>query len=105
MTGAIVIFSTAPAALAGTIARELVGRRLAARVNMTPVRSIYRWQGEICDEPEQLMIIKTTRENEANALAAIRELHTYDVPEMIVLPVEGGYPPYLAWIREETGAR
>jgi len=104
MTGAIVIFSTAPASLAETIARALVERRLAACVNMTGVRSVYRWEGEICDEPEQLLIVKTTQEYGEKVLAAIRELHTYAVPEMIVLPITGGYPPYLAWIAQETGS-
>lgn len=102
MTGAIVILSTAPASLAETIAQKLVTRRLAACVNMTEVRSVYRWEGEICDEPEMLLLIKTTNENEKTVLEAIRELHTYAVPEMIVLPITGGYPPYLAWIRQET---
>ncbi|MEN6609478.1 MAG: divalent-cation tolerance protein CutA [Methanoregulaceae archaeon] len=104
MPGAIVILSTAPAPLAETIAQKLVTRRLAACVNMTEVRSVYRWEGEICDEPEMLLIIKTTTENEKTVLAAIRELHTYAVPEMIVLPITGGYPPYLAWIGQETGS-
>lgn len=81
------------------IARQLVERRLAACVNIIPnLISIYRWQGKIEQAGELLLLIKTT-ENRLSALeAAIRELHTYDVPEFLVLSVESGSQSYLVWL-------
>ncbi len=84
------------------IARHLVEKRLAACVNITEVNSCYRWEGRYCEEPEALLVIKTTGGKVPDALAAIRDVHSYELPEMIVLPVISGYPPYLAWVKEET---
>ncbi|OPX72056.1 MAG: Divalent-cation tolerance protein CutA [Methanoregulaceae archaeon PtaU1.Bin059] len=84
------------------IARHLVEKRLAACVNITEISSCYRWEGRYCEEPEALLVIKTTDEKVREALAAIRDVHSYQLPEMIVLPVISGYPPYLAWVKEET---
>jgi periplasmic divalent cation tolerance protein len=99
-----VVLSTAgSAADATSIARALVERRLAACVNVAgPVTSVFRWDGEIREEQEHLLVIKT-RSSRVKALRkAFRELHPYDCPEMVELPVSGGLPPYLAWLREET---
>jgi periplasmic divalent cation tolerance protein len=104
MTDAVVILSTAPVSQAKAIAQVLVEKRLAACVNIMDVRSVYRWEGKICDEPEQMLVIKTLRERQEAVITAIRELHGYELPEMIVLPVTGGYAPYLAWIGQETGS-
>jgi periplasmic divalent cation tolerance protein len=98
----VMIFSTASPDNARDIAHAVIGRHLAACVNCTPVRSLYRWKGEICDDEEVLMIIKTVRSRAEELIAAIRTLHTYEVPEIVLLPLIGGYYPYLAWIREET---
>lgn len=86
-----------------TIARALVEERLAACANIIPaIRSIYRWEGKICDEPECYLIIKT-RESLFSALQErIQTLHTYDVPEIIALPIVEGSKAYFDWIREET---
>ncbi|HOT02602.1 MAG TPA: divalent-cation tolerance protein CutA [Methanolinea sp.] len=84
------------------IARHLVEKRLAACVNITEISSCYRWEGRYCEEPEALLVIKTTDEKVRETLAAIRDVHSYELPEMIVLPVISGYPPYLAWVKEET---
>jgi periplasmic divalent cation tolerance protein len=68
-------------------------------VNLVPpVRSIYRWQGELCDERETLAIIKTTRERFDALRERLVALHPYEVPEVIALPVEAGHPPYLDWV-------
>lgn len=85
------------------MARSLVERRLAACVNFVPnLTSIYRWQGEVEEANEVLLLIKTT-ENHLPALeAAIRELHSYDVPEFLVLSVESGSRPYLAWLLDSV---
>ncbi len=96
----IVVFSTFPSEdKAADIARTLVSEQLCACVNLVPpVRSIYRWQGQICDERETLAIIKTTRERFDALRERLIELHPYEVPEVIALPVEAGHPPYLDWV-------
>ncbi len=99
----VVVFCTAPAAEVGTIARELVDARLAACVNIVDVRSCFRWEGSVCDEQEGLLIIKTRYDRLNPLIARIRELHSYELPEIIALPIAGGHAPYLDWIREETG--
>jgi len=95
---ALLVLSTFPdAETAARIARTLVEERLAACVNLVAtVRSIYRWQGGINDDPEALAIIKTTAERYAALAARISQLHPYHVPEIIALPE--GHPPYLAWL-------
>ena len=100
----VVVLSTLPADERGpALARALVDERLAACVNLVPgLRSIYRWDGAVHDDGETLAIIKTSRARVAALLARLPELHPYDVPEAIVLPVTGGHPPYLAWVGAET---
>ena len=103
-TTARVVLTTAPDAETGAlIARALVEERLAACVNVIPgVRSIYRWGGEIQDDPEVLLIVKTRAERCEALAARIQDLHPYDVAEVLVLPALGGSTPYLAWISAET---
>lgn len=102
-SGIVTVLSTASREQAPVIARALVEDRLVACVNSMPVRSVYRWQGEICDEGETLLIMKTREENAGAVVAAVKRLHSYDVPEIIVLPVLKGYAPYLDWVARETG--
>lgn len=80
----------------------LVEERLAACVNLLPVISIYRWQDASRREPEYLLLIKTTAACFAALNARIRLLHTYEVPEIIALPVSHGDPGYLGWLTENT---
>lgn len=81
------------------IARELVGRRLAACVNLVPgLVSVYRWQGRVEREPEHLLVIKTRAERFEALREAIVAMHPYQVPEVIALPIEGGHAPYLEWL-------
>jgi periplasmic divalent cation tolerance protein len=85
---------------ANEIARELVARRHAACVNMLPgIRSCYRWQGKICRDSEILLMIKTTEEEYDQVAATIRELHEYDLPEILAFEIKKGDPAFLDWIR------
>jgi periplasmic divalent cation tolerance protein len=85
------------------IARELVERRLAACVNIVPqVESIYRWQGKVDSSPEWLMLIKTSMDQFASVRDAIRELHSYDLPECIAVAIEDGSPEYLNWLADSV---
>ena len=96
-----VVLVTAPDLAAGVrIGRCLVEEGLAACASLLPgVRSIYRWQGEIHDYPEVLLIVKT-RASLVPALAArVRAIHPYELPEVLALPVAGGSEAYLDWVR------
>jgi periplasmic divalent cation tolerance protein len=100
----VVVLSTAPSAEeAERIATALVDRRLAACVNLVPgVVSIYRWQGARQRESEVLLLIKTRSEKLPALKEALTELHPYDVPEAVALPVADGLAPYLAWLDAEV---
>ncbi|GAA5236896.1 divalent-cation tolerance protein CutA [Verticiella sediminum] len=100
----ILVVSNAPDLLvAKRIAHELLEARLAACVNLgAPMLSMYLWQGRIEGDEEIPLFIKSTRAREAAVLEMLARLHPYDVPEAIVLPVDGGLPAYLNWVREET---
>ena len=84
-------------------ARSLVEERLAACVNLLPpMESVYRWEGRIEQESERQIIIKTTRERTAELWDRVRELHPYEVPEFVVVPILDGNEAYLRWIGEST---
>jgi periplasmic divalent cation tolerance protein len=104
VTDAIVVLVTAPSAdVAAAIARTLVEERLAACGNILPgVRSIYRWEGKLQDEPEVLLVLKTQRRHFSALRDRILALHPYEVPEVIALPVEAGSAGYLDWIAKST---
>jgi periplasmic divalent cation tolerance protein len=97
-----VIWSTVPPARSAALAKGLLEKNLAACVNIVPVRSLYRWKGECCDDGEHLLIIKTRRELADTVIRALKAEHPYEVPEIIVLPVIAGHPPYLDWVSGET---
>jgi periplasmic divalent cation tolerance protein len=100
----LLVLCTCPDAdSAARIARTLVGERLAACVNRVPgLTSLYRWQGEIHEDNEVLLLIKTRRERFEALRARIVELHRYDVPEVIALEIAAGHAPYLEWLHTET---
>jgi len=104
MTEIRLCLATCPGeASAQRLAHALVERRLAACVNIIPrIRSVYRWQGEVHDDPETQMVIKTTQDRIQDLRQAIDELHEYDLPEFIVLAVDGGSSEYLDWVARET---
>lgn len=88
---------------AENIARHLVAAKLAACVNiMAPCTSIYHWQGKIESTAEIPLLIKTTEQRYAAVEAAIRELHPYELPEIIYVTVSGGLPAYIQWVQQET---
>lgn len=103
MTDKIVVLVTCGSAKeARRIARALVEKRLAACGNIleAPVRSIYRWKGMVETAKEYLLLIKTSRKRFAALQAEVKRLHSYDVPEIIALPIASGSPEYLKWISE-----
>ena len=86
------------------IARGLVDTGVAACVNIVPgLRSIYRWKGNVEDSSELLLVIKTKRELFARLQTELRRLHSYEVPELIALPIVDGLDEYLGWIDRQTG--
>ena len=88
---------------AARIARALVEERLAACANIIPsVRSIYRWKGEVCDDSECLLVIKTLWDRFDDLERRVKELHSYEVPEVIALRVVKGSEEYLDWVEENS---
>ena len=88
---------------AETLARHLVEKQVAACVNVLPAcRSVYRWKGAVEWADEVPLMIKTTEARYAALEHAIRELHPYELPEIVAVPVTNGLPEYLAWVAAET---
>src|SRR5271156_3632752 len=105
MTNKIVVLVTCGSAKeARKIARAVVEQRFAACANIvtTPVHSIYCWKGKVESAKEFLLIIKTTQSRFAKLEAEVRRLHSYDVPEIIALPIADGARGYLAWISKSV---
>jgi periplasmic divalent cation tolerance protein len=99
-----VLVTAGSPAEARRLARALVERRLAACVNLHPIRSVYRWKGKVEEAREVALAVKTTRARFPALRAAVRELHSYEVPCILALPVAEGHAPYLRWVRESTAA-
>jgi periplasmic divalent cation tolerance protein len=97
-----VIWSTVPPARSSDIAERMLEKNLVACVSILPVRSRYRWKGEPCNDEEHLLIMKTRRTLVEKVIRALRAIHPYEVPEIIVLPVVAGHPPYAGWVHTET---
>lgn len=88
---------------AAEIIRTLLGEGLVACGNIYPsVRSIYRWNGEVCDEQEVALLLKTTRTHAAKVMERLEDLHPYDVPAIELLETSGVNLPYLNWVHSET---
>lgn len=85
---------------ADALARAAVEQRLAACVQIEAVRSTYRWQGQIANEPEQRLMFKTTTDRYPALEAMLRERHPYEVPAIFALPVVQSSPAYAAWVRD-----
>jgi periplasmic divalent cation tolerance protein len=106
--GVRIFVSTAPPDAAPGIARALVEAGLAACVNVVPgVRSVYSWKGELCDDAESILLVKSTAERGAELAARLAELHPYELPELVALDVVDGEssPEYLRWVVEAVRPR
>ena len=103
MTDKILIFSTCPSAEeAEKVARGLVEKQLAACVTLIPgARSIYRWKGAVEETSEFVLIVKSRRDLFARLMEELAGMHSYEVPEILALPVVEGAPAYIDWIDKE----
>jgi len=102
----IVLTTVADKDDATRLAHELIERRVAACVNIVgPIGSIYRWQGQVQDDSEFLLLIKTTAEQTLQLRAALKSLHHYELPECVELSVTGGSEEYLAWVAAEVSGK
>ena len=100
-SGLVVFISFADAESAHAVGRSLVTDELAACVHVLPgIAAVYRWQGAVEEDPQTLLICKTTEEAWPRLLARAHDLHSDVVPEIIALPIVKGLPAYLAWMRD-----
>ena len=106
MTNKIVVFSTCGSeAEAERLARRLVEERLAACVNIVaPVRSFYRWKGQVEHAVEWMLVIKTSRELFERLRLTLEGAHSYELPEVLAIPVVEGSPTYMRWLDQELGS-
>jgi periplasmic divalent cation tolerance protein len=103
MRAIVVVTTVGTEEQANLIAREIVARRQAACVNIVPgIRSIYRWQGKICKDGELLLVIKTLEDEFEGIAATIRELHNYELPEILSFSVVRGERGFLQWIADSV---
>ncbi len=99
----IMVIITAPNdAEASKISMTLVEEKLIACANRFPVNSIYTWQGEVEDESEIMLVCKTREDRLDAIISRVKELHSYDVPEIIAIPIIGGAKEYLDWVESST---
>ena len=105
MTGIVIVLTTvADDDRAEQLARRLVDERLAACVNLhPPMVSMYRWKGRVERDAERQMVIKTTRDRLPALEARLIQLHSYELPEFLVVSADEGSAAYVAWVREQTG--
>jgi periplasmic divalent cation tolerance protein len=102
-TGPVLVLCTAgSSANANQIADALISEQVAACVQISPVKSIYRWEGAVHHDSEFSLQIKTSAERVSEVERVIKHLHTYELPEIIVLPIVGGSPEYLGWLADSA---
>jgi periplasmic divalent cation tolerance protein len=102
----VIVLTTVPADADGrALARTLVDERLVACVNLlAPMDSVFRWEGQVEEEREQQLVMKTSQPRVAALWDRLRELHPYEVPEFLVVPILDGSDAYLRWVGESTAA-
>lgn len=100
----IIIFVTVPDQKEGRrISKEILTSRLAACVNIIPgIQSMYQWKGKIVQEKEAMLVLKTTRSRYRKLEQKIKQLHSYEVPEVIAIPIIYGSPQYIEWVAKEV---
>jgi periplasmic divalent cation tolerance protein len=98
----IVQTTTDTEARARDMAQVLIAEKLAACIEMHLIQSIYPWKGEVCETPEWVLVIKTQAKLYDTLAARILALHTYELPQIIAVPITDGLPAYLKWVRAET---
>jgi periplasmic divalent cation tolerance protein len=102
----VVVLVTCPPQAADGLAQTLVQARVAACVNVVPgVRSVYRWQGQVTQDEESLLLIKTTTTRFEALRTTVMKHHPYELPEVVALPVALGHAPYLDWVAREVAAQ
>ncbi len=101
----LVYVTAGDAGEARSIGRAMVEARLAACANLFPAMiPIFRWEGEVREGSESVLILKTTENRAEELVAAVKEMHSYDCPCVVILPISGGYTAFLDWISNETDA-
>ncbi|MBK9261530.1 MAG: divalent-cation tolerance protein CutA [Polyangiaceae bacterium] len=101
-----IVFVTCPPDQAAPLLRQLVEESLVAGGNIiAPVRSIYRWKGQICDESETVLLMETSDEAAPAMMKRVRELHPYEVPKILTFEPKEGLADYLQWVEQETAKR
>jgi periplasmic divalent cation tolerance protein len=99
MTGEMIVLVSCPQESAKAIATPLIEEGLAACVNIVPsVTSIFKWQGKITEENESLLLIKSNQKVWTQLENRIRQIHSYDIPEIICVPIQLAHQPYLQWL-------
>ena len=99
----IIVLVTAPSQEeAGAIAHLLIEKKLAACVSMLPVTSVYTWDGQVQQDQEWQLIVKTTQSHFPQLATQVQQIHSYEVPELIALPILDGSQPYLNWIAAQV---
>jgi periplasmic divalent cation tolerance protein len=101
----VVLTTVGTKQFANDLAQSIVSARLAACVQIQQVQSVYRWKGKVCSEPECVLAIKTTDAKYAELEKHIRANHSYELPEIVQMPIAGGSAEYLAWIGESVNGR
>ena len=97
-----VVLCTAPASDTEKLARTLVEEKLIACINATNVKSFFRWEGELEEDDEVLLIMKTKAAKVKHVIERVKKLHSYDVPEVIAVPIIDGNTDYMDWVRESV---
>lgn len=98
-----IIFVTCPKEQGADLLRQLLEERLVAGGNIiSGVRSLYRWKGQICDEPEEILLMETTEARVAAMMARLQEIHPYKVPKILTFEPQEGLTAYLDWVSDET---